>query len=189
MRWAPSWHWFNLCRFLNVPHVSLSQFQQSTIVCHNRVDPNGSRYLLGDMEGRLFMLLLEKEELMDGTVALKDLHVELLGEVLYLSFSLYLCLSSLCSSACPLGFSSVFTLFICLSSWLFFCLHSVHLPVLLAFLLSSLCSPACPLVFSCLCSPPQPPFLLNIFLPCCLFSLSPHFVTIDFLMVYGPDRR
>ncbi|KAI3377408.1 hypothetical protein L3Q82_008598 [Scortum barcoo] len=55
--------------------------KQSTIVCHNRVDPNGSRYLLGDMEGRLFMLLLEKEELMDGTVALKDLHVELLGEV------------------------------------------------------------------------------------------------------------
>uniref|UniRef100_A0A668VXQ3 DNA damage-binding protein 1 n=1 Tax=Oreochromis aureus TaxID=47969 RepID=A0A668VXQ3_OREAU len=55
-------------------------YQQSTIVCHNRVDPNGSRYLLGDMEGRLFMLLLEKEELMDGTVALKDLHVELLGE-------------------------------------------------------------------------------------------------------------
>uniref|UniRef100_A0AAX7SJN5 DNA damage-binding protein 1 n=1 Tax=Astatotilapia calliptera TaxID=8154 RepID=A0AAX7SJN5_ASTCA len=55
-------------------------YQQSTIVCHNRVDPNGSRYLLGDMEGRLFMLLLEKEELMDGTVVLKDLHVELLGE-------------------------------------------------------------------------------------------------------------
>ncbi|XP_076011861.1 DNA damage-binding protein 1 [Genypterus blacodes] len=54
--------------------------KQSTIVCHNRVDPNGSRYLLGDMEGRLFMLLLEKEELMDGTVVLKDLHVELLGE-------------------------------------------------------------------------------------------------------------
>uniref|UniRef100_A0A8C5DCC9 DNA damage-binding protein 1 n=1 Tax=Gouania willdenowi TaxID=441366 RepID=A0A8C5DCC9_GOUWI len=54
--------------------------KQCTIVCHNRVDPNGSRYLLGDMDGRLFMLLLEKEELMDGTVALKDLHVELLGE-------------------------------------------------------------------------------------------------------------
>lgn len=35
------------------------------------------------MEGRLFMLLLEKEELMDGTVTLKDLHVELLGEVCY----------------------------------------------------------------------------------------------------------
>ena len=55
--------------------------KQSTIVCHNRVDPNGSRYLLGDMEGRLFMLLLEKEEQMDGTVTLKDLRVELLGEV------------------------------------------------------------------------------------------------------------
>ncbi|XP_038260543.1 LOW QUALITY PROTEIN: DNA damage-binding protein 1 [Dermochelys coriacea] len=54
--------------------------KQSTIVCHNRVDPNGSRYLLGDMEGRLFMLLLEKEEQMDGTVSLKDLRVELLGE-------------------------------------------------------------------------------------------------------------
>ena len=59
----------------------LSCRQQSTIVCHNRVDPNGSRYLLGDMEGRLFMLLLEKEELMDGGVVLKDLRVELLGEV------------------------------------------------------------------------------------------------------------
>ncbi|KAM4617194.1 DNA damage-binding protein 1 [Discoglossus pictus] len=54
--------------------------KQSTIVCHNRVDVNGSRYLLGDMEGRLFMLLLEKEEQMDGTVTLKDLRVELLGE-------------------------------------------------------------------------------------------------------------
>lgn len=62
-------------------------------MCHNRVDPNGSRYLLGDMEGRLFMLLLEKEELMDGTVALKDLHVELLGEVLHLSSSLCLFIS------------------------------------------------------------------------------------------------
>uniref|UniRef100_A0A8C5Q473 DNA damage-binding protein 1 n=1 Tax=Leptobrachium leishanense TaxID=445787 RepID=A0A8C5Q473_9ANUR len=54
--------------------------KQSTIVCHNRVDVNGSRYLLGDIEGRLFMLLLEKEEQMDGSVTLKDLRVELLGE-------------------------------------------------------------------------------------------------------------
>lgn len=81
-----------------------SHLQQSTIVCHNRVDPNGSRYLLGDMEGRLFMLLLEKEELMDGTVALKDLHVELLGEVLYLSESvcLYLCRHWVHSLVCSL---------------------------------------------------------------------------------------
>ncbi|RXN08804.1 DNA damage-binding 1 [Labeo rohita] len=61
-------------------NVEAEASMQSTIVCHNRVDPNGSRYLLGDMEGRLFMLLLEKEELMDGAVVLKDLHVELLGE-------------------------------------------------------------------------------------------------------------
>ncbi|XP_069757568.1 DNA damage-binding protein 1 isoform X2 [Narcine bancroftii] len=54
--------------------------KQSTIVCHNRVDPNGSRYLLGDMEGRLFMLLLEREEQMDGNITVKDLRVELLGE-------------------------------------------------------------------------------------------------------------
>uniref|UniRef100_A0A8C4R1E9 DNA damage-binding protein 1 n=1 Tax=Eptatretus burgeri TaxID=7764 RepID=A0A8C4R1E9_EPTBU len=54
--------------------------KQSMVVCQNRVDGNGSRYLLGDMEGRLFMLLLEKEELMDGSMAVKDLRVELLGE-------------------------------------------------------------------------------------------------------------
>lgn len=72
---------YNSNSFLQALTPLSSCFQQSTIVCHNRVDPNGSRYLLGDMEGRLFMLLLEKEELMDGTVALKDLHVELLGEV------------------------------------------------------------------------------------------------------------
>ncbi|XP_062861263.1 DNA damage-binding protein 1 [Trichomycterus rosablanca] len=60
--------------------VAPPTIKQSTIVCHNRVDPNGSRYLLGDMDGRLFMLLLEKEELIDGTMVLKDLRVELLGE-------------------------------------------------------------------------------------------------------------
>lgn len=37
------------------------------------------------MEGRLFMLLLEKEEQMDGGVSLKDLRVELLGEVVLFS--------------------------------------------------------------------------------------------------------
>ncbi len=94
MRWGWSRFCFGavqeqeLCEHcFNDLFVFHSCLQQSTIVCHNRVDPNGSRYLLGDMEGRLFMLLLEKEELMDGTVALKDLHVELLGEVLYVSLS------------------------------------------------------------------------------------------------------
>lgn len=54
--------------------------KQSTITCYGKVDNNGSRYLLGDMAGRLFMLLLEKEEKMDGSVLVKDLKVELLGE-------------------------------------------------------------------------------------------------------------
>ena len=40
-----------------------------------------TRYLLGDMQGHLFMLLLEKAEHMDGTIYCKDLKVELLGEV------------------------------------------------------------------------------------------------------------
>ncbi|XP_021371372.1 DNA damage-binding protein 1-like isoform X1 [Mizuhopecten yessoensis] len=54
--------------------------KQSTLTCHGKVDANGSRYLLGDMMGRLFMLLLEKEEKMDSSVVVKDLKVELLGE-------------------------------------------------------------------------------------------------------------
>lgn len=37
--------------------------------------------MLGDMAGRLFMLLLEKEEKMDGNTAVKDIKLELLGEV------------------------------------------------------------------------------------------------------------
>lgn len=36
---------------------------------------------MGDMNGRLFMLLLEKQELMDGSIEVKDLKLELLGEV------------------------------------------------------------------------------------------------------------
>ena len=38
------------------------------------------RYLLGDMAGRLFMLLLQKEEKMEGGSVVKDLRLELLGE-------------------------------------------------------------------------------------------------------------
>ncbi|XP_031549547.1 DNA damage-binding protein 1-like [Actinia tenebrosa] len=54
--------------------------KQSTINCYGKIDANGSRYLLGDMNGRLFMLLLEKQELMDGNIEVKDLKLELLGE-------------------------------------------------------------------------------------------------------------
>lgn len=59
------------------PHL----IRQSTIVCYGKVDANGARYLLGDMAGRLFMLLLEREDKMDGTTAVKDLKLEFLGEI------------------------------------------------------------------------------------------------------------
>ena len=45
------------------------------------VDPDGSRYLLGDMAGHLYMLLLLREEKMDGTADIKDLKLELLGKI------------------------------------------------------------------------------------------------------------
>ena len=52
--------------------------QTSTIVCYGKVDSNGSRYLMGDMSGRLFMLLLDKpDDRSEATVK-----VELLGEFL-----------------------------------------------------------------------------------------------------------
>ncbi|XP_013398068.1 DNA damage-binding protein 1 isoform X2 [Lingula anatina] len=60
--------------------IAPPMIKQSTITCYGKVDSNGSRYLLGDMQGRLFMLLLDKEEKMDGTMTVKDLKVEHLGE-------------------------------------------------------------------------------------------------------------
>ena len=51
-------------------------FSQSTFLT---VDPDGSRYLLGDMAGHLYMLLLLREEKMDGSADIKDLKLELLG--------------------------------------------------------------------------------------------------------------
>ena len=65
--------------------IAPPMIKQSTVTCYGKVDANGSRYLLGDMAGRLFMLLLEREEKMDGNVIVKDLKVELLGEVSILS--------------------------------------------------------------------------------------------------------
>ena len=61
--------------------VDVHCVQQSTINCFGQVDSNGSRYLLCDMAGRLFMLLLEDEVTEDGKHVVKDLKVELLGEV------------------------------------------------------------------------------------------------------------
>nr|CAB3236585.1 DNA damage-binding protein 1 [Phallusia mammillata] len=54
---------------------------KNTINCYAPVDTDGSRYLLGDLAGHLFILLLERDELMDGTASVRDLKIELLGEV------------------------------------------------------------------------------------------------------------
>ncbi|XP_040569260.1 DNA damage-binding protein 1 [Lepeophtheirus salmonis] len=61
--------------------IAPPKMQSSTIISYARVDPDGSRYLLGDMAGHLFMLLLIKEERMDSGVHVGDLKLELLGEV------------------------------------------------------------------------------------------------------------
>ncbi|XP_026675017.1 DNA damage-binding protein 1 isoform X2 [Ceratina calcarata] len=55
--------------------------KQSTITCYAQVDTQGLRYLLGDMAGHLFMLFLEQDKKPDGTLGVKDLKVELLGEI------------------------------------------------------------------------------------------------------------
>jgi len=59
--------------------IAPPQIKLSPINCHGKVDANGSRYLLANLAGDLFMLILEKEERMDGTVTVKDLKVETLG--------------------------------------------------------------------------------------------------------------
>lgn len=61
--------------------IAPAMIRQSTIVCYGKVDPNGSRYLLGDMSGRIFLLLLEQSIRADGSSEVKDLKLELLGEV------------------------------------------------------------------------------------------------------------
>ena len=59
--------------------IAPPKMQQSTITCYCTIDPDGSRFLLGDMAGHLYMLLLESEDRVDGPV-IKDLKLELLGE-------------------------------------------------------------------------------------------------------------
>lgn len=60
--------------------TKLLRFQLTPINCYCRVDVRGLRYLLGDIAGRLFMLLLELAHKPDGSQAVKDLKVELLGQ-------------------------------------------------------------------------------------------------------------
>nr|XP_054761206.1 DNA damage-binding protein 1-like [Lytechinus pictus] len=64
----------------NYVAIAPPTIKTSTLVCYGRLDNNGSRYLLGDLTGRLFLLLLDKEEGMDGTATVKDLKLEFLGE-------------------------------------------------------------------------------------------------------------
>nr|XP_023018140.1 DNA damage-binding protein 1 [Leptinotarsa decemlineata] len=61
--------------------VAPAVIKQSTIICYAKVDPGGLRYLLGDMAGHLFMLFIETESRGDGSEVVKDLKVEMLGEI------------------------------------------------------------------------------------------------------------
>ncbi|CAG9789143.1 unnamed protein product [Diatraea saccharalis] len=65
----------------NYVAVAPPQIKLTPINCYCRVDTRGLRYLLGDIAGRLFMLLLELHEKMDGTQTVKDLKVDLLGDI------------------------------------------------------------------------------------------------------------
>ncbi|XP_031628469.1 DNA damage-binding protein 1 isoform X2 [Contarinia nasturtii] len=61
--------------------VAPAIIKQSSINCYARVDSHGFRYLLGNMSGKLFMLFLESDERPNGDLYVKDLKVELLGEI------------------------------------------------------------------------------------------------------------
>lgn len=56
-----------------------SMIKHNVVTCVTNVDKD--RYLIGDMAGRLFMLHIDTEEMMDENVSVKKLHIELLGEV------------------------------------------------------------------------------------------------------------
>lgn len=59
--------------------IAPPMIKQNIVSCFAPVD--NYRYLLGDMAGRLFMLHVETEEKMDESISVKDLHIELMGEV------------------------------------------------------------------------------------------------------------
>lgn len=59
------------------PHINMARFN-----CYGRIDRTGERFLLGDMSGRLFMLLLIKDITnKEGHEEIRDLKIELLGEI------------------------------------------------------------------------------------------------------------
>lgn len=71
--------------YINGDHqkvVAPPLIKQSPITCYAQVDKKGSKYLLGDLLGRLFMVHLEEEDYRpsDKRLEVKDIRVELLGE-------------------------------------------------------------------------------------------------------------
>lgn len=62
--------------------VSPPLIKQSPITCYAQVDKKGSKYLLGDLSGRLYMVYLEEESFRpsDRKLEVKDIRVELLGD-------------------------------------------------------------------------------------------------------------
>lgn len=59
--------------------IAPPQMHQSTIICYGRIDRDGQRFLLGDLLGRIFMLLLDYEVTSEGGRNVKDLKVILLN--------------------------------------------------------------------------------------------------------------
>lgn len=56
--------------------------KQSPIQCYAKLDERGSRYLLGDLSGRLFCLILEDQNVQLGDkLEVKDIILEFLGEI------------------------------------------------------------------------------------------------------------
>ena len=54
---------------------------QHNINCYSRVDKEGFRYLLGDFAGHIYLLQLETDVQDDGSHIVKDLKINILGEV------------------------------------------------------------------------------------------------------------
>ncbi|KAH8417589.1 hypothetical protein KR222_002414 [Zaprionus bogoriensis] len=64
----------------NYHAVAPLTFRQSTINCYARVDSKGLRYLLGNMDGQLYMLFLGTVETSKG-ITVNSIKVEQLGEI------------------------------------------------------------------------------------------------------------
>lgn len=63
--------------------VASPLIKQAPINCFTRISEDGCRYLLGDISGRLYLLMLEANDIRfdDTKLEVKDMSIELLGEV------------------------------------------------------------------------------------------------------------